>query len=67
MAMLKAVIFDLFHTLTSLEVSGAPGRSTAEALGVDRDAWNRFWLADPMTTCSATRISSFRSGASPVN
>jgi putative hydrolase of the HAD superfamily len=45
--MLKAIIFDLFHTLTSLEVSGAPGRSTAEALGVDRDAWNRFWLADP--------------------
>lgn len=44
---IKAIVFDLFHTLTSLEVSGAPGRSTAEALGVDRDAWNRFWLADP--------------------
>jgi putative hydrolase of the HAD superfamily len=45
--MLKAIIFDLFHTLTSLEVSGAPGRSTAEMLGVDRDVWNRFWMADP--------------------
>jgi putative hydrolase of the HAD superfamily len=44
---IKAIVFDLFHTLTSLEVSGAPGRSTAEMLGVDRDAWNRFWMADP--------------------
>lgn len=45
--MLKAIIFDLFHTLTSLEVSGAPGRATSEMLGVDRALWNRFWLADP--------------------
>jgi putative hydrolase of the HAD superfamily len=44
---LKAIIFDLFHTLTSLEVSGAPGRATSEMLGVDRALWNRFWLADP--------------------
>jgi putative hydrolase of the HAD superfamily len=37
----KAIIFDLFHTLTSLE-SGLPGGlpSTSELLGVDRVAWN---------------------------
>lgn len=37
----KAVIFDLFHTLTSVESSEARGLlSTAEVLGVDRAAWN---------------------------
>lgn len=36
----QAVIFDLFHTLTSIETSGASGRSTAEILGVDPKAWN---------------------------
>jgi len=44
---IRAIVFDLFHTLTSLEVSGAPGRSTSEMLGIDRAAWNRFWFADP--------------------
>ena len=37
----RAVIFDLFHTLTSLETTKAPGRSTSEILGVSRDEWNK--------------------------
>jgi putative hydrolase of the HAD superfamily len=37
----QAVIFDLFHTLTSLETTKAPGRSTSEILGVSRDEWNK--------------------------
>lgn len=40
LAAYQAVIFDLFHTLTSIETSAAPGRSTSEILGVDREAWN---------------------------
>ena len=44
---IRAVIFDLFHTLTSLEVSGAPGPSTPEMLGIEREAWNRLWMSDP--------------------
>jgi len=35
----QVVIFDLFHTLTSIETSAAPGRSSAEILGVDQKAW----------------------------
>jgi putative hydrolase of the HAD superfamily len=36
----KAVIFDLFHTLTSLESTWGGGRrSTCEILGVSREAW----------------------------
>ncbi|MCK4814863.1 hypothetical protein KA005_03760, partial [bacterium] len=37
----KAVIFDLFHTLTSLESVRAPGRGTSEILGVSRKEWNK--------------------------
>ena len=38
----KAVIFDLFHTLTSVEASSSQGLpSTSELLGVDVVAWNR--------------------------
>lgn len=36
----KAIIFDLFHTLTSLESTSAPGRSTKDILGVSRKDWN---------------------------
>lgn len=43
----KAIIFDLFHTLISLQVSNAPGPGTAELLGIDPDEWNKHWLADP--------------------
>jgi putative hydrolase of the HAD superfamily len=35
----KAVIFDLFHTLTSLESTKAPGKGTSEILGVSRKSW----------------------------
>jgi len=34
----KAIIFDLFHTLTAIERSWGP--FTYEILGVDHDAWN---------------------------
>ena len=37
----KAVVFDLFHTLTSLESTwGAGRRMTCEMLGVSREAWD---------------------------
>lgn len=37
----KAVVFDLFHTLTSLESTwGAGRRTTCEMLGVSREAWD---------------------------
>ena len=37
----KAVIFDLFHTLTSLESTLSPGRrTTSDMLGVSQEAWN---------------------------
>jgi putative hydrolase of the HAD superfamily len=35
-----AVIFDLFHTLTSADVMRLPGKGTSEILGVSRGAWN---------------------------
>ncbi len=41
---IRAVIFDLFHTLVSLEVAKAPGQSTPEILGIDREKWNYHWL-----------------------
>ncbi|MGQ9677877.1 MAG: HAD family hydrolase [bacterium] len=44
---IRAVIFDLFHTLVSLEVSKAPGPGTAELLEIAPEEWNRQWLADP--------------------
>lgn len=36
----RAVIFDLFHTLTSADVLRVPGRGTSEILGVAREQWN---------------------------
>lgn len=36
----KAVIFDLFHTLTSANSVNAPGRETADILGVSQEQWN---------------------------
>lgn len=48
---ITALLFDLFHTLTSLEVSGAPGSHTAELLGIDREAWNEHWSKDPPDYC----------------
>jgi putative hydrolase of the HAD superfamily len=36
----QAVIFDLFHTLTSADAVRLPGRGTSEILGVTREDWN---------------------------
>ncbi|UCF70706.1 MAG: HAD family hydrolase [candidate division WOR-3 bacterium] len=36
----QAVIFDLFHTLTSADIMRLPGRGTSEMLGVSRQDWN---------------------------
>jgi putative hydrolase of the HAD superfamily len=36
----KAVIFDLFHTLTALELTQIKGPGTSEILGISRAAWN---------------------------
>ncbi len=47
----RAVIFDLFHTLTSFEVSGTPGASTAEILGIEPEIWNEHWFKDPPDYC----------------
>jgi putative hydrolase of the HAD superfamily len=37
----RAVVFDLFHTLTSADVLRLPDRGTSEILGVSREDWNR--------------------------
>lgn len=37
----KAVVFDLFHTLTSLESTWGAGRMTCEMLGVSHEAWDK--------------------------
>lgn len=44
---IRGLVFDLFHTLVSLEVSKAPGRSTPEILGIDPEVWYHHWLNDP--------------------
>ncbi|MEO0049837.1 MAG: HAD family hydrolase [candidate division WOR-3 bacterium] len=43
----RGIIFDLFHTLVSLEVAKAPGQSTPQILGIDPDVWYQHWLKDP--------------------
>jgi putative hydrolase of the HAD superfamily len=37
----RAIIFDLFHTLTSADILRAPGKGTSEILGVSREDWNK--------------------------
>ncbi len=37
----KAMIFDLFHTLTVLDHKGTAGPGTSEMLGIDREKWNK--------------------------
>lgn len=37
----RGVVFDLFHTLTALEVTTPEGKNTSEMLGVDPQAWER--------------------------
>ena len=49
----KAVIFDLFHTLTAIESSWGNGRPfTCDMLGIDRDAWH-----DQLQLHSRSRLS----------
>jgi len=36
----RAVVFDLFHTLTSADSIRLPGKGTSEVLGVRREDWN---------------------------
>ena len=43
-----AVIFDLFHTLTSADAVRLPGKGTSEMLGVSREDWNRQLLMHSM-------------------
>lgn len=38
----NAIIFDLFHTLTSTETASQYGEPTADTLGLDRIKWNDF-------------------------
>ncbi|UCG30019.1 MAG: HAD family hydrolase [candidate division WOR-3 bacterium] len=37
----RAIIFDLFHTLTSADIMRLPGKGTSELLGVSREDWNK--------------------------
>ncbi|KQC12600.1 MAG: hypothetical protein APR63_02475 [Desulfuromonas sp. SDB] len=37
----EAIVFDLFHTLTSIQHTQAPGKHSSELLGIDRDDWNK--------------------------
>ncbi len=41
----RAMLFDLFHTLTSANVVNIPGRGTSEILGVGREDWNKQLLS----------------------
>lgn len=41
-----AVLFDLFHTLVSLEHTRLPGRSFADIVGVPGDAWREAWMEE---------------------
>ncbi len=36
----RAIVFDLFHTLTSVDAVIAPGKGTSSILGITRDEWN---------------------------
>lgn len=36
----QVILFDLFHTLTSVESAKAPGRRTSAIVGVSREEWN---------------------------
>jgi len=44
---IRAVVFDLFHTLVSIEVAKPPGRAPSDIMGIDREVWNRLWFSDP--------------------
>jgi putative hydrolase of the HAD superfamily len=40
----KAIIFDLYHTLTATEITSPQGLSTATILGIDRRLWNQHFM-----------------------
>ena len=50
---LKAVCFDLFHTLVDVGQQ-VPGRYTADILGVSREDWNTACFSDLHDICSPT-------------
>ncbi|WP_232020290.1 HAD family hydrolase [Sulfuriflexus mobilis] len=53
--MIRAVCFDLFHTLVDVGRSpGTPGRYTADILGLDREDWNRVCFSSAHEICQAT-------------
>ncbi len=43
----QTVIFDLFHTLVSIEESAAPGPSTHELVGVSYECWRDVFYTNP--------------------
>ena len=50
--MIRAVCFDLFHTLIDVGRSpGTPGRYTADILGLDREDWNNACFSDAHDIC----------------
>lgn len=53
--MIRAVCFDLFHTLIDVGRSpGTPGRYTADILGLDREDWNNACFSDAHEICRPT-------------
>ena len=53
--MIRAVCFDLFHTLIDVgRQPGTPGRYTADILGVDREDWNDACFSDAHDICQHT-------------
>jgi len=53
--MIRAVCFDLFHTLVDVgQIPGTPGRYTADILGLDREQWNAACFSDAHDICQPT-------------
>jgi putative hydrolase of the HAD superfamily len=53
--MIRAVCFDLFHTLIDVGCSpGTPGRYTADILGLDREDWNNACFSEAHDICRPT-------------
>lgn len=53
--MIKAVCFDLFHTLVDVgKAPGTPGRYTADILGLDREDWNTACFSSAHEICAPT-------------
>jgi putative hydrolase of the HAD superfamily len=53
--MIRAVCFDLFHTLVDVgKAPATPGRYTADILGLDREDWNNACFSDAHEICAPT-------------